>query len=115
MSTTGDPPRLIDVHGHVVLDETMGAAGPCGPEIGAHPDGTPWYRVGDWTLDGVPYRGSLFMEADLRLAAMDERGIRVQALSPNPLTYFHHIDAPLADDYCRVHNDALGEDRKSTV
>ena len=99
---------LIDVHGHVVLEGTMGAAGPaCGPEIGAHDDGTPWFRVGDYRLDGVPYRGSLFMEVDLRLAAMDEAGIRVQALSPNPLTYLHFIDVPNARDYCRRHNDDL--------
>ena len=101
---------LIDVHGHVVLEGTMGAAGAaCGPEIGAHDDGTPWFRVGDYRLDGVPYRGSLFMEVDLRLAAMDDGGIRVQALSPNPLTYLHFIDPPNARDYCRRHNDDLAE------
>ncbi len=101
---------LIDVHGHIVLEGTMGAAGPvCGPEIGAHDDGTPWFRVGDYRLDGVPYRGSLFMEVSKRLAAMDEAGIAVQALSPNPLTYLHFIPAENARDYCRRHNDDLAE------
>lgn len=101
---------LIDVHGHIVLEATMGAAGAaCGPEIGAHPDGTPWFRVGDYRLDGVPYRGSLFMEVTRRLAAMDEAGITVQALSPNPLTYLHFIPAQNARDYCRRHNDELAE------
>ena len=67
---------FIDVHGHVVLQESMGAAGPaCGPELGAHPDGTPWFRVGDWRLDGVAYKESLFMQAKLRLESMDEAGI----------------------------------------
>ena len=42
------------VNGHVVLEGTMGAAGPaCGPEIGAHDDGTPWFRVGDYRLDAT--------------------------------------------------------------
>jgi aminocarboxymuconate-semialdehyde decarboxylase len=83
---------LIDVHGHIVLEGTMGAAGPvCGPELGVYPDGTTFFRVGDWRLDGVPYRESLFMQAGMRLEAMDEAGIRVQALSPNPLTYLRTI------------------------
>lgn len=77
----------------------MGAAGPvCGPELGESKDGTPWFRVGDWRLDGIPYRGSVFMENDLRLKAMDEAGIMVQALSPNPLTYLHWIPSPNATD-----------------
>ena len=70
----------------------MGAAGPiCGPELGAYEDGTPFFRVGDWRLDGVPYRESLFMQVGMRLDAMDAAGIRVQALSPNPLSYLHFI------------------------
>ena len=99
---------LIDVHGHVVLEGSLGAAGPvCGPELGAHEDGTTWFRVGDWRLDGVPYRESLFMQVGMRLEAMDAAGIRVQALSPNPLTYLHFIPAADAINYCRAHNDDL--------
>ena len=99
---------FIDVHGHVVLEESLGAAGPtCGPELGSYDDGTPWFRVGDWRLDGVPYRESLFMQAQLRLEAMDKAGISLQALSPNPLTYLHWIESADAVNYCRVHNDAM--------
>lgn len=101
-------PGLIDVHGHIVLEGSLGAAGPvCGPELGAYEDGTTWFRVGDWRLDGVPYRESLFMQVGMRLDAMDEAGIRVQALSPNPLTYLHFIPAADAINYCRAHNDDL--------
>lgn len=101
---------MIDVHGHIVLEGTMGAAGPvCGPELGAYDDGTTFFRVGDWRLDGVPYRESLFMQVAMRLDAMDEAGIGVQALSPNPLTYLHHIPAADAANYCRRHNDELAE------
>ena len=100
---------FIDVHGHVVLDESMGAAGSaCGPELGKHPDGTPWFRVGDWRLDGVPYKESLFMQAEMRLEAMNTAGISLQALSPNPLTYLHWIDQTDAINYCRTHNEAMG-------
>ena len=99
---------LIDVHGHIVLEGSLGAAGPtCGPELGAYEDGTTWFRVGDWRLEGVPYRESLFMQTGLRLEAMDEAGIRVQALSPNPLTYLHWIPAADAINFCRAHNEDL--------
>lgn len=97
----------IDVHAHVVLAETMGRAGPAGPEIGQHPDGMPWFRVGDYRLDGVRYVGSPFMETDIRLARMDQAGIDFQVLSPNPLTYLHFIPVPEAVAFCRVHNDSL--------
>ena len=97
----------LDVHGHIVLEGSLGAAGPCGPEIGVHRDGTPWFRVGDYQLEGVAYRGSLFIDVDLRLAAMDVHNIAVQILSPNPLTYLHFVDAELAVNFCRRHNDAL--------
>ena len=99
---------LIDVHGHIVLEGSLGAAGPtCGPELGAYEDGTTWFRVGDWRLEGVPYRESLFMQTNLRLEAMDEAGIRVQALSPNPLTYLHWIPAADAINFCRAHHEDL--------
>lgn len=100
---------LIDVHAHIVLEGSMGRAGDCGPEIGHHPDASPWFRVGNYRLDGVAYRGSLFTDVDMRLAAMDAAGIRVQALSPNPLTYLHFIDAAAAAGFCRAHNDSLAE------
>ena len=97
---------VIDLHAHVVLDETLGAAGRFGPEIGDR-NGVPFFRVGDYVLDGVKYRGSPFMDANLRLAAMDAAGIDFQVLSPNPLTYFHFVDAATAHAFCRRHNDAL--------
>ena len=65
----------IDIHAHAVLAGSMGAAGPHGPEIGYTESGVPWFRVGEYRLDGVRYEGSPFMEADVRLANMDAAGI----------------------------------------
>ncbi|WP_185804959.1 amidohydrolase family protein [Pontivivens nitratireducens] len=107
MAHSAQTARVIDVHAHAVLAASMGAAGDFGPEIGAYPDGQPWFRVGDYRLDGVRYVGSPFMDTDLRLQRMDEAGIDYQLLSPNPLTYFHFIPAPEAIRFCRAHNDAL--------
>jgi aminocarboxymuconate-semialdehyde decarboxylase len=99
----------VDVHAHAVLEVSLGAAGPAGPELGTAPDGTPFYRVGDYVLRGVRYRDSPFMDPDLRLAAMDAAGIDVQLLSPNPLTYFGNLDPDAAVTFARTHNDALAE------
>lgn len=98
---------MIDVHAHVVLDGVMGCAGHYGPELGVGPEGRPRFRVGDYVLDGVDYRGTPFMDVDLRLRLMDHLGIGLQVLSPNPITYFHHVEAEVAIGFCRWHNDEL--------
>lgn len=97
----------IDVHAHAVLEATMGAAGDYGPELGT--EANPRFRVGDYELHGVRYRGSAFMDPDIRLQRMDTSGIDFQVLSPNPLSYFHFIDSKTAESFCRVHNDALAQ------
>lgn len=103
---------MIDLHAHVVLEQTLGAAGALGPELdeGDPADNRlPCFRVGDYTLVGVRYRGSPFMDLDLRLAAMDQRGISLAVLSPNPLTYFSHVAPEVAESYCRRHNDEMAQ------
>ena len=64
--------RSIDIHAHAVLAGSMGTAGIHGPEIGYTEAGDPWFRVGDYRLDGVRYEGSPFMESAVRLANMDD-------------------------------------------
>ena len=77
----------IDVHAHVRLNSTMGAAGAHGPEFGEDEDGTPWYRVGNYKLVGVKHKASPFTDPILRMERMDKNGIDFQVLSPSPLTY----------------------------
>ena len=97
----------IDVHAHAVLDQSMGAAGRHGPEL-VEKEGKPsLFRVGGYELHGVKYRDSPFMDVDKRIARMSTAGIDFQILSPNPLTYFHYIDAPSAISFCHKHNEAL--------
>lgn len=98
---------MIDVHAHAVLAGVMGCAGHYGPELGVGPEGRPRFRVGDYVLDGVDYTGTPFMDPDLRLRMNDHLGIDLQVLSPNPITYFHHIEADVAAGFCRWHNDEL--------
>jgi aminocarboxymuconate-semialdehyde decarboxylase len=102
-------PGAVDVHAHVVLEASLGAAGRHGPAIEQDGDGGPLFRVGDWCLEGVDYRGTPFMDVDRRLERMDEVGIGHQVLSPNPLTWFHHVDAASAVRYCSEHNTALAD------
>lgn len=98
---------MIDLHAHVMLEASLGAAGELGPWIETTHDGRPRFRVGSFVLDGVAYRDSPFMDVALRLARMDAVGIDHQVLSPNPLLWFHHLPAPAAVAYCEAHNDAL--------
>lgn len=103
---------MIDLHAHVVLEETLGAAGAYGPDLDEG-DPTvgrpPCYRVGDYELIGVRYRDSAFMDSDRRLAQMDEAGIELQVLSPNPLTFLHHVGVETAVTFSRRHNDGLAD------
>ncbi len=101
--------QVVDVHAHAVLEMSLGAAGAAGPELGTAPDGSPFYRVGDYVLRGVRYAGSPFMDVDVRLARMDAAGIDLQLLSPNPITYFSRLDAADAARYARRHNEALAD------
>jgi aminocarboxymuconate-semialdehyde decarboxylase len=98
---------MIDLHAHVVPADVAGRAGAWGPEAGERTDGTPWFRVGGYELVGVRYEGTAFMDLDVRLAGMDAAGIAVQVLSPNPITYLHHVPGGVADEFCRWHNDTM--------
>ncbi len=101
---------MIDLHAHVVLEGALGAAGDLGPflddgdEAAGRP---PCFRVGGYELHGVRYRGTPFMDLGARLERMDALGIELQVLSPNPLTFLSHVDAPVAAGFCRRHNDEL--------
>lgn len=101
--------RVIDLHAHVVLEAGFGAAGRFGPELSKDEAGVPFFRIGDFQMKPMEYRGTVFMETDLRLERMEQDGIDLQMLSPNPLTMFHHIPADIAEHYCRVSNDAMAE------
>ena len=72
--------KVIDIHAHAVCEESFGTAGAFGPELHAEADGTPVFRIGDYRLRGVRYRGSPFMDVDVRIAAMDRSGIDRQLL-----------------------------------
>ena len=97
---------MIDLHAHVVLDGVLGRAGDFGPELIDDPV-CPTFRVGDYVLQGVRYRQSAFMDVDLRLDRMTDLGIGHQVLSPNPLTYFEHVDVSTATEFARWHNDEM--------
>ncbi len=99
--------KTIDVHAHIVLAESMHQAGRFGPEIGIDESNMPWFRVGDYCLEGVKYENSAFMDMEIRLQGMDAAGIDCQILSPNPLSYFHFIEATDAINFCQQHNNAL--------
>ncbi|MBE52741.1 MAG: amidohydrolase [Acidimicrobiaceae bacterium] len=96
---------VIDLHAHVVLEESFGAAGKYGPELSSDPK-LQEFRVGDYAIR-VPYKDSVFMDAQKRVDAMDSLGIDLQLLSPNPLSFFGHIETEEALRFARASNDAM--------
>jgi aminocarboxymuconate-semialdehyde decarboxylase len=103
---------VIDLHAHVVLESSLGAAGALGPDLDdGDPDAgrPPCFRVGGYELVGVRYRGTPFMDLGLRLEAMDAAGIDLQVLSPNPLTFLTGAAAVDAAPFARRHNDAMAD------
>ena len=103
------PPRVIDIHAHAVLEAGFGVAGRYGPELAVDSDGVSFFRIGEYRMKPMAYRGTVFMDFGKRLELMDRVGIDLQLLSPNPLTFFHGIESDLALKFCRVHNDAMAE------
>ena len=97
--------KVIDLHAHVVLEESFGCAGKYGPEL-SDDAGLQTFRVGNYSMR-VPYRKSVFMDIHKRIEAMDVLGIDLQILSPNPLTFFGHIDADNALKFASSANDAM--------
>jgi aminocarboxymuconate-semialdehyde decarboxylase len=102
-------PRVIDTHAHIVLGKAFGKAGKYGPETGIDENGLPFFRIGDYKMKPMQYKGTVFMENDLRIELMDKLGIDLQLLSPNPLTMFHRIEPDVATEFCKIHNDAMAE------
>jgi aminocarboxymuconate-semialdehyde decarboxylase len=100
---------VVDLHAHVVLAGAFGTAGPYGPFHGDDANGVEFFRVGDYTMKPIPYRESVFMDVERRLAEMDRVGIELQMLSPNPLTFFGGIEPGPAIDVARATNDAMAE------
>ncbi len=100
-------PSIIDVHAHIVFEGLHGSAGVYGPEIKHDEQGVSCFRVGEYIFKSVSYEDTLFTNIGLRLEEMDRLGINIQVLSPNPLTMMHGIEAEVARDFCRRHNNSM--------
>jgi aminocarboxymuconate-semialdehyde decarboxylase len=98
---------VVDLHAHVVLADSFGTAGTYGPVHSDDAEGVEFFRVGDYTMKPIPYRGSVFMDVERRLVDMDRVGIDRQMLSPNPLTFFGGIESAPAITFARATNDAM--------
>jgi aminocarboxymuconate-semialdehyde decarboxylase len=97
---------VIDLHAHAVLEPAFGKAGSYGPEL-TEQGGPASFRVGDYVMKPSPYRGSVFMDVDKRIAGMDELAIDLQLLSPNPLSFFAGIEAEPATAFAEATNEAM--------
>ena len=99
--------KVIDLHAHIVFQETMNRAGSFGPEVCTDNDGIVFFRFGGYQMKPMDYSKTIFMDVAMRLEEMHRHGIDLQLLSPNPLTFFHHIPAQDAINFCAAQNDAM--------
>ena len=76
--------RTVDVHAHCAVPEALAVLG-----------------------KDCEKAGLLMEDTSARLAAMDERGLDVSALSINP--YWYHVERDAAAELIRIQNDALAE------
>lgn len=102
-------PDIIDVHAHVVFETLNGTAGVHGPEAGVDESGSLFFRIGKYTMTPISYQDTVFTDLKLRLSHLDRLGIGIQALSPNPLTFFHGIEPLIAADFCQRHNQLMAQ------
>src|SRR5262249_43382608 len=102
--------RSIDIHTHVLTEETMGLLAKEAPKIA--PRLTP--IDADFAVleaAGVPYRpfprGGFDIER--RFADMDAAEVNVQVLSATPQTYFYDQEAALAAACAGIQNDQIAK------
>ena len=74
------PARVIDIHAHAVLEAGFGVAGRYGPELAVDSDGVSFFRIGEYRMKPMAYRGTVFMDFGKRLELMDKVGIDLQLL-----------------------------------
>ncbi|HAR31541.1 MAG TPA: amidohydrolase, partial [Gammaproteobacteria bacterium] len=66
--------RVIDLHAHAVLEAGFNQAGRYGPETGEE-GGVPFFRIGEFRMKPMSYRGTVFMDVQKRLELMDTLGV----------------------------------------
>jgi len=103
----------VDIHSHVLMPQTMNAAGAYGPELIREPDGTGLFRIGKYEFRSKPGDGYILDERwhdpKARLADMDRNGIDVMGVSVSPLTYLYWADPEIAVPFASIQNDSMSD------
>ena len=102
----------IDVHSHVVPQESWGQAGKYGPEKVTEADGSIAVRVGDWLMTGGALGDEVnptMYDPSVRIAEMDAADIDVMGISPTPLTFLYEAEPEIAVPWAALNNDLLAK------
>jgi len=113
----------IDLHSHIVLEDTFGAAGKHGPWIEIKDDGVTYFTWSGTTRPIVNPRQRAELEATgtsrvphwavsdpaVRIAAMDEKGIDKMGISISPLLYLYSGEEEIAVPFASIQNDAMAK------
>jgi aminocarboxymuconate-semialdehyde decarboxylase len=104
----------VEVHGHIFPDffpESLGAAGPYGPEVTVMPDGARHMRIGPYSANfrALSPEERATHEAPGRVAWMDERGIDKMLLTIAPVLYLYWAEPEIAIPYATLNNDLFAK------
>jgi aminocarboxymuconate-semialdehyde decarboxylase len=105
----------VDIHAHVLLPETLGAAGQYGPEVWEEEEGG-WMalRVGEHVErarmpEGITLSAMLarFGDPEVRIADMDHKGVDWLGVTISPLFYLYWAEPGIGTKFSQLQNDAM--------
>jgi aminocarboxymuconate-semialdehyde decarboxylase len=101
----------IDIHSHLLLQDTMGAAGRYGPSIEEEDDKSLTLVVGDYRCRSKPgvrfLEDPRFTDTAARLKDMDEKGIDAMGVTVSPLLYLYWAEPDIGIQFSQAQNDAM--------
>lgn len=98
---------IVDIHSHFHSKYLAGKAGKYGPFFGRYPDGSEFYRIGSKELGFFVERPYVDVPPETLIRKMDERGIDMLILSPNPLFLLHWSDSETCIGFSRAQNELI--------
>jgi aminocarboxymuconate-semialdehyde decarboxylase len=102
--------KAIDVHAHILSDETMGLLQQALPQLGVKHTPTD-EEFGVLEVAGSAYRpfprGG--WDLDRRLKDMDTAEVDMQVLSNTPQTFLYNLDPPVTAASARIQNDQIAK------
>jgi len=104
-------PMKVEVHGHVLLPESFGAAGLFGPDLTETGDGRFQLRIGPYTTISAadPRKRTDLWDPAVKVEWMNASGIDKMLVTISPLWYLYWAEPEIAIPFASLNNDLLGK------